>query len=140
MTAPEAATVPTGGASDPAVRLVLCRADVYWFGIEAGRVRGLSAAGAAVPSLGALLGLPLSGPVPSAGRRLRVAAAQGELAFAVAEPVIQVEVPATAIHPLPVVLAARQCLPWVRALALCPDHAAAPIVILDFTRADGVQV
>ena len=123
------------GASGVAILpMVLCRLGDSWYGIEGARVAGLDAAAApSAPSLGALLGLgPDAGTAP--GRRLRLRTAGGEFALAVREPVIWAEVPATALRPLPPILAAVLRLPWVRALALCPDLGAAPVVVLDFDR------
>ncbi|WP_295579857.1 hypothetical protein [uncultured Lamprocystis sp.] len=90
------------------------------------------------PSIGDLLGLPtgegIPGVVTLAGppRLLRLAHPAGALRVRVQEPVVQVRLPASAIHPLPPLLAARLRLPGVRALAWQQGEGpGALIVILD---------
>ncbi|CAK0762432.1 conserved hypothetical protein [Gammaproteobacteria bacterium] len=78
---------------------------------------------------GQLLELP--GPYPATGRQLQMYHPAGCFVLDVDEPVILQTLPHDAIHPLPPLLAARNRLPFLRALAL---DATGLMLILDWTR------
>ncbi len=121
------------------IDLVLFRWNALRLGVAAGQVLAMeSTPDPDAPSIGDLLGLPtgegLPGVVTRAGptRLLRLAHPAGALRVHVQEPVVQVRLPASAIQPLPPLLAARLRLPGVRALAWQQgEEPGALIVILD---------
>jgi len=122
------------------IDLVVFRWNALRLGVAAGQVLALeSTPDPDAPSIGDLLGLPtgeegLPGVVTRAGppRLLRLAHPAGMLRVRVEEPVVQVRLPACAIHPLPPLLAARLRLPGIRALAWQQGQGpGALIIILD---------
>ncbi|MBV5276008.1 MAG: hypothetical protein JZU52_21015 [Lamprocystis purpurea] len=121
------------------IDLVVFRWNALRLGVAAGQVLAMeSTPDPDAPSIGVLLGLPtgegLPGVVTRAGpaRLLRLAHPAGVLRVRVQEPVVQVRLPACAIHPLPPLLAARLRLPGIRALAWQQgQEPGALIIILD---------
>jgi len=121
------------------INLVVFRWNALRLAVQASQVLALeSTLDPDAPSIGDLLELPigegLPGVVTRAGpaRLLRLAQPAGMLRVRVQEPVVQVRLPATAIHPLPPLLAARLRLPGIRALAWQQgEEPGALIVILD---------
>ncbi len=103
------------------IDLVLFFAGGLAFAVESARVRALEAAdGSEAPDLAGLLGLPAVASatgIRTRNRRLRLLHPSGELTVRVDEPVIHHRLPASALHPLPPLLAATIKLPCVCALA-----------------------
>lgn len=122
-----------GGATLTHLDLVYFRWGDLHLAVQANQVQGLaSAAGLDVPTIGDVLGLPAADGRPAAGPRrlLRLAWAAGVLDLCVQEPVVQVRLPPAAIHPLPLMLAARLRLSGIRALGERPDLGDRPLIMI----------
>lgn len=131
--APGNPSPPDGNAG---INLVRCRAASHDFALPAARVLGLASAGdPTLPSLAALLGLPEAPAGTTRSRMLCVAVPTGSggggvLSLRVEEPVAQLHLPASAIHPVPALIAARLNLPHLRALALTPAPATLLLILV----------
>jgi hypothetical protein len=121
------------------INLVVFRWNALRLAVQASQVLALeSTFDPDAPSIGDLLELPAGEGVPGVVTRpeptrlLLLTRPAGPLRVRIQEPVVQVQVPAIAIHPLPPLLAARLRLPGVRALAWQQGEGpGALIVILD---------
>ncbi len=105
---------------DDALDLVFFSAGGLILAVESAKVRDLREAGGSdAPMLADLLGLPDSAnrAVVAQQRLLRLMRSDRTLAVRVDEPVMQDRLPASALHPLPPLMAARLTLPSVQALA-----------------------
>lgn len=126
---------PTPERPDPdRLALVRFRAAGYDFALPAARVQALTVDDdPAAPDLTAVLGLPLRAGPGGVRRLLTVvsAASGGLLRVRVEEPVTRLELPAAALQPVPVLLAARLRLPALRALALSPPPVALLLILTD---------
>ncbi len=121
------------------IDLVMFRWNALRLGVAAGQVLAMeSTPDPDAPSIGDLLGLPTGEGLPGVvtptrpPRLLRLTHPAGSFHVLVQEPVVQIRLPASAIHPLPPLLAARLRLPGIRALAWQQGEGpGALIVILD---------
>lgn len=105
-------------AEGDSLELVLFRAGGHGFGLESSQVRGSGMPSVPdIPTAEALL--ELDGNTTGSRRTcLAIKGADQDYELSVAEPFELCTLPAEAIHPLPVALAARCRLPGLRALAV----------------------
>ena len=110
------------------------------FAVASAQVRAMAVAeDRQAPELAALLGLPAAAPITGAQARQRrllwLLHPTGDQAVQVCEPVVHYHLAATALYPLPPLLAARLTLPCVRALAgLSSPAGESLVIVLDSTR------
>ena len=122
------------------IDLVLFAADGLTFAVASAQVRAMTAAeDREAPDLAALLGLSPAASATEARTRQRrwlwLLHPTGDQAVQVYEPVVHCHLAATALYPLPPLLAARLTLPCVRALAgLTGPTGESLVVVLDSTR------
>lgn len=100
--------------------MVVFHAGTYRCAVEARQVRASRplAASGGVPALESLLGLPEPADPPSARLMLLIRHPEGDFPLSVRAPVQMQAMAASAIHPLPPLLAARTRVRGLRALAL----------------------
>ena len=122
------------------IDVVLFVAGGLTFAVASAQVRAMAVAeDRPAPELAALLGLPPAASTTGARTRQRrllwLLHPTGDQAVLVYEPVMHCHLAATALYPLPPLLAARLTLPCVRALAgLSSPAGESLVVVLDSTR------
>jgi hypothetical protein len=114
---------------EPHLALVLCRAGWARVGFEASLVRQAAVAGAAkLVTLEARLGMATDPRLPRL--RLLLKGARGDWGLEVAGPLELGCLPASRIHPLPPLVAARLPLPGLRAFGLEPGGRQEALILL----------
>lgn len=126
------------GRPRDSIDIVLFSAGAWRIGVEARWVRGSRTAPlqAAGHEIAALLGMDATTAAPTAARQyLQLRLPEGDMEVLVDGPVELHTLPASAIHALPPLFAARTQLRALRALAVDPFiHAQGPIFLFDAIR------